>query len=74
MCVCTSTFSNIFSSETFGRIEAKFHMAPPWDRGKKVCSNGAGHMTKMATVPIYGKKSSSLRNQKASGAVPSLFK
>ena len=23
--------------------------------GTKVCSNGPGHMTKMAAVPIYGK-------------------
>ena len=50
-----STFSNIFSSETTGPIEAKFHMEPPWDRGTKVCSNGSGHMTKMAAMPIYGK-------------------
>ena len=26
-----------------------------WDRGTKVCSNGPGHMTKMAAMPIYGK-------------------
>ena len=26
-----------------------------WDGGTKVCSNGPGHMTKMATMPIYGK-------------------
>ena len=53
MC-CMSTFSNIFS-ETTGPIEAKFHMEPPWDWGTKVCSNGPGHMTKMAAMPIYGK-------------------
>ena len=23
--------------------------------GTKVCSNGPGHMTKMAAMPIYGK-------------------
>ena len=23
--------------------------------GEKVCSNGLGHMTKMAALPIYGK-------------------
>ena len=50
-----STFSNIFSSETTGAIEAKFHMEPPWDRETKVGSNGPGHMTKMAAMPIYGK-------------------
>ena len=34
----------------------------PWDGGTKVCSNDPSHMTKMATMPIYGqtlKKSSS---------------
>ena len=38
-----------------GPVEAKFHMEPPWDGGTKVCSNGSGHMTKMAAMPIYGK-------------------
>ena len=27
-----------------------------WGGGTKVCSNGPGHMTKMAAMPIYGKK------------------
>ena len=54
MCMCMSTSSNIFS-ETYGPIEAKFHMEPSWDGGTKVCSNGLGHMTKMAAMPIYGK-------------------
>ena len=36
-------------------IEVKFHVEPPWDGGTKVCSNGPGHMTKMAAMPIYGK-------------------
>ena len=26
-----------------------------WDGGSKVSSNGPGHMTKMAAMPIYGK-------------------
>ena len=51
-----STFSNIFSSETIGPIEAKFHMEPPWGGRTKVSSNGPGHLTKMATMPIYVKK------------------
>ena len=58
MCVCVccmSTFSNIFSSETTGPIEAKFRMEPPWDGGTKVYSNGPGHMTKVAAMPIYSK-------------------
>ena len=46
MYVC---MSNIYSSETTGPIEAKFHMEPPWDGGTKVYSNGPGHM------PMYGK-------------------
>ena len=31
-------------------------MESPWDRGTKDCSNGPGHMTKLAAMPIYGKK------------------
>ena len=30
-------------------------MESPWGGGMKVYSNGPGHMTKMATMPIYGK-------------------
>ena len=42
-------------------------MESPWDGGTKVCSNGPGHMTKMAAIPIYGKnlKKNILRIQKA---------
>ena len=29
------TFSNVFSSETTGPIEVKFHVEPPWDGGTK---------------------------------------
>ena len=53
--VCRPHSLNIFSSETTGHIEAKFHMESPWDEGTKVCSNGPDHMTKMAAMPIYGK-------------------
>ena len=57
MYVCMlSTFSNIFSSETTEPIEAKFHIEAPWDGGTKVCSNGPGHMTKVAAMPMYNKK------------------
>ena len=58
-----STFSNFFSLETAGPTDMKLYVEPPWDGGTKVCSNDPGHMTKMATMPIYGKnlkKSSSL--------------
>ena len=51
-----STFSNFFSWETGRQIEAKFHVDDPLDGGMKVYSNGSGHMTKMAAMPIYGKK------------------
>ena len=52
--VCLSTFSNIFS-ETTVPIEAKFHVSPPWDGGMKIYLNDPGHMTNVATMPIYGK-------------------
>ena len=45
------TFLNIFD-ETTGLIEVKFHVEHPWDGGTKVCSQGPGHMTKMAAMPI----------------------
>ena len=50
-----STFSNFISLETAKPIEVKFHVEPPWDEGTKVCSNRSGHMTNMASMPIYGK-------------------
>ena len=50
-----STFSNFFSLETARPVEAKFHVEPPWDGIMKVNTNGLCHMTKMATVSIYGK-------------------
>ena len=46
---------NIFSSETTRPIKVKFHIELLWDGGTKVCSNGPGHMTKVAAMPIYGK-------------------
>ena len=54
------TFSNIFSSETAWPIKAKFCVEPPWERGTKVYVNGPGHMTKLATTPIYGKNPSKI--------------
>ena len=50
-----STFSNFFFLETAKPIEAKFHVEPPWDKRMKASSNGPGHMTKMATMPMYGE-------------------
>ena len=44
-----------FLSNPMGLIKAKFHVEHPWEREAKVCSNGPGHMSKMATMPIYGR-------------------
>ena len=57
-----STFANFFSLETTRPIEGKFLVEPPWDWRTNICSNGPGHMTNMAAIPIYGKnlKKSSL--------------
>ena len=55
-CRCRQQCLNIFSSETALPIKAKFYVEPPWDGGTKVYINGPGHMTKMAAMPIYGKK------------------
>ena len=33
----------------------KFLLEPPWAEGIKICTNPQGHMTNMATMPIYGK-------------------
>ena len=47
-----STFSNIFSSETTGPIEVKFHVEHPWDGETNVYSRGPDHKTKMTDMPI----------------------
>ena len=51
-----STYLNIVFSETTKPIEIKFHTMTPYDWLAKICTNCYGHMTKMATKPIYGKK------------------
>ena len=50
-----STHYNIVSSETTWPIELKFYMKTPYDRLAKIYTNCSGHMTKMATTPIYTK-------------------
>ena len=52
-----STYLNIVFSETTWPIEIKFHMTTPYDWLAKIFTNCYGHMTKMATTPIYGKNS-----------------
>ena len=64
------TFSNIFSSETAWPIKAKFYLEPPWEGGTKVCINGPGHMTKMATMPIYGKNLKKSSSPEPAGLFP----
>ena len=54
------------SQKQLGQSKSKVYTERPWDGGTKVCSNGPGHMTKMATMPIYGKNlKKNFRNQKA---------
>ena len=50
-----STHKNIVSSEITRPFELKFHMKTPYDRLAKIYTICTGHMTKMATMPIYGK-------------------
>ena len=50
-----STHQNIVSSETTKPFELKFHMKTPYDRLAKFFTNYTGHMTLIATTPIYGK-------------------
>ena len=46
------TKSNI-SSKATGPIVTKFHVEPLEAEGMKICSNHPGHMTNMATMPMY---------------------
>ena len=65
----SSTFSNIFSSETAWPIKAKFYVEPPWGGGTKVYINDPGHMTKMAATPIYGKNPSKIFFSRTGGPI-----
>ena len=67
--VCRPHSLNI-SSETTGPFEAKFHVESPWDGGTNVCSNGPGHMTKMATMAIYGKNLKKSSSHEPKGQLP----
>ena len=65
-----STISNIFFSETACPIKAKFYVEPPWVGGKTACFRHLGHMTKMAAMPIYGKKPSKSSFLEPAGRFP----
>ena len=43
-------------SKGTGLVETKLHIEPQWCCKIKVCSWDQGYMTKMANMPIYGKK------------------
>ena len=45
-----------FFTETAWPIKAKFLEEHPWEGETKVCINSLDHMTKLASMPIYGKK------------------
>ena len=49
-----SIYQNIVFSQTIGPIELKFHVKTPYDKLIKIYAKYFGHMTKMATTPIYG--------------------
>ena len=65
-----STFSNIFSSEATRPIEVKFYVEALWVGGTKIPSNGHGHMTKVAAMPIYGKNLKKSSSQEPKGRWP----
>ena len=46
---------NLFFSKTTGRFGTKVHMKARGRMGMKIYTNELGHMTNMATMPIYGK-------------------
>ena len=50
-----SIYQNLVFSQTIGPIELKFHVKTPNDKSAKFYTKYFGHMTKMATMPIYGK-------------------
>ena len=56
---------NFFFTETVGLFEIKAHMKVNLRMGMKLYTNELGHMTNMATMPIYGKnlKNLLLQNQ-----------
>ena len=54
--VVPSIYKNIVFSQTIGlKNELKFHVKTPYDKPAKLYTKYVGHMTKMATTPIYGK-------------------
>ena len=52
--------SKIFVSKTTWPIKVKFYRKHLYEGGTNVIINIPGHMTKMATMPIYGKNPSKI--------------
>ena len=50
-CLHLSTFSNNFSFEAAGPVDAKFQMCAPLVRGSKVLANSPVDMINMITIP-----------------------
>ena len=48
-------FQISFSLKPFGQSKPNFMWSLHGQREHKLCKNGHDHMTKMATMPIYGK-------------------
>ena len=66
-----STFSKGFSSEVTEPISVKFHnYAASRQRGGKIHIFGLGHMTKVASMPIYGKFLQKSSSSEAMGPLP----
>ena len=53
--VVPSIYLNIVFAQTIGPIKLKFHVKTPYDKSAKIYTRKFGHMTKMASTPIYGK-------------------
>ena len=69
-----SIYLNIVFSDNSWPIETKFHMTTSYNWLAKTYTNCYGHMTNMATMPIYGKNFLNLffsetKNQLALGLV-----
>ena len=59
----TRPTSKIFFSKTTWPIKVKFYRKHLYEGGTNVITNIQGHMTKMATMPIYGKNPSKSSSQ-----------
>ena len=56
VCSCPGAiYMYLTFSETAQPMKAKFYVELPLGGGTKIHTNGLGHMTKMAAMPMYGK-------------------